>query len=297
MHVRKSLLLIGVATLSACADSTVGPRSSIAPRSASARRGPHESVRTVTEDDVTRQAENTPPTNNWVLYTRAGGAGGFILGPDSPPLGTGSFRTQTPTGADKVFLFNYDHVGTALADITAISYSTYKTATADAPAFPALNIQVDINGGTLQSGEFRTFVFEPYNQPGFVNSTGVWEFRDAFNGGAGKWWSTSGGSAGAATGGSRGCGQGSPCAWSALLAAFPGATIVGGFGINQGSGNGGIDGATDALTIAYGGTSVTYDFEMGADGCKDGGWQTLTRADGSSFRNQGACVSYVNRGN
>jgi hypothetical protein len=30
--------------------------------------------------------------------------------------------------------------------------------------------------------------------------------------------------------------------------------------------------------------------------CKNGGWQTLTRADGSSFKNQGDCVSYTNNG-
>jgi hypothetical protein len=32
------------------------------------------------------------------------------------------------------------------------------------------------------------------------------------------------------------------------------------------------------------------------DDCKDGGWQNLVRADGSSFKNQGSCVSYVNTG-
>ena len=32
------------------------------------------------------------------------------------------------------------------------------------------------------------------------------------------------------------------------------------------------------------------------DQCKNGGWQTYTRADGSTFRNQGDCVSYVNTG-
>jgi hypothetical protein len=32
------------------------------------------------------------------------------------------------------------------------------------------------------------------------------------------------------------------------------------------------------------------------DDCKKGGWQNLTRADGSGFRNQGACVSYTNTG-
>jgi hypothetical protein len=32
------------------------------------------------------------------------------------------------------------------------------------------------------------------------------------------------------------------------------------------------------------------------DECKDGGWQNLSHADGSPFKNQGACVSYVNKG-
>src|SRR5262249_30917333 len=32
------------------------------------------------------------------------------------------------------------------------------------------------------------------------------------------------------------------------------------------------------------------------DQCKDGGWQTLARADGTTFKNQGDCVSYTNTG-
>jgi hypothetical protein len=32
------------------------------------------------------------------------------------------------------------------------------------------------------------------------------------------------------------------------------------------------------------------------DSCKNGGWQTLTRADASPFKNQGDCVSYTKNG-
>jgi hypothetical protein len=32
------------------------------------------------------------------------------------------------------------------------------------------------------------------------------------------------------------------------------------------------------------------------DQCKDGGWENEVRADGSTFRNQGACIQYVNQG-
>jgi hypothetical protein len=32
------------------------------------------------------------------------------------------------------------------------------------------------------------------------------------------------------------------------------------------------------------------------DDCKKGGWQDMTRADGSAFKNQGDCIQYVNTG-
>lgn len=192
-----------------------------------------------------------------MLYTRATAdveSGDFVAGPGSPPLGNGSFRTVTVAGGSKVFLFNYDHIGTALSAIDGISYSTYKDVSSATVAFPSLNIQIDINGGTLNAGEFRTLVFEPYVQTGFVNGTGAWVTRDAYNAGNAKWWST----------GISSCGQATPCTWTGILAEFPGATIVGGFGINQGSGNPGLDASTDAMTIAYGGNSITYNFEDSA---------------------------------
>jgi hypothetical protein len=32
------------------------------------------------------------------------------------------------------------------------------------------------------------------------------------------------------------------------------------------------------------------------DDCKKGGWMHMTRADGSSFKNQGDCIQWVNTG-
>ena len=80
----------------------------------------------VTETDISRQAEDTPPTNNWVLYTRLAGTGTFTTGPGTPPLGVGSITFVTPTPADKVQFYNYDHIGTKLADIRSMSYSTFR---------------------------------------------------------------------------------------------------------------------------------------------------------------------------
>lgn len=41
---------------------------------------------------------------------------------------------------------------------------------------------------------------------------------------------------------------------------------------------------------------AAFSVATSADGCKKGGWQSLSRADASSFSNQGDCVSYVKNG-
>src|SRR3990170_4350514 len=82
----------------------------------------------VLESDVARRPENTPatPADDWVLYTRLGTpptAAAFVPGPATPPAGVGSLRLQTVTGTEKVFIFNYEHEGTKLSEISQLSYS------------------------------------------------------------------------------------------------------------------------------------------------------------------------------
>jgi hypothetical protein len=50
-----------------------------------------------------------------------------------------------------------------------------------------------------------------------------------------------------------------------------------------------------------GGETTPYDFEpyevaTTKEQCKNGGWQNVRRADGSTFTNQGDCIQYVNNG-
>lgn len=247
----------------------------------------------VTESDVTRQVENTPPTNNWVLYTRPGTAtGSFVVGPANPPQGIGSLELQTPLLTDKVVLFNYDHIGTLLADIGGIGYSTYRdptSVTTHPSQVPSINIEIDYNGSA--PGGFATLVFEPvYNPAQGAVTPGAWQVWDAYLGGQAIWW---------ATRPINGC-LAPPCymTWNYIVANNPNATILGGFGVNQGSGNGGLTASTDALQLSHGDVCITYDFEpfRATNECKKGGWQTMSRADGTPFKNQGDCVSYVNTG-
>jgi hypothetical protein len=218
----------------------------------------------VTEDEVVRQVEDTPPTNDWVIYTRAGTpptAATFVPGPATPPLGTGSLQLQTdpglPTGAHKVFAFNYDHVGKPLSAIDAISYSTYRTTAGNPDQVTAINLQVDSNGAA--EGGFTTLVFEPiYNtSQGAIVST-TWQ---TWNGIAGTWWSTrpiNDQCASAAAVCRR--------TWSQIVASNPDAVITGGIGLNQGSGNPNLTVANDALTF----DETTYDFEVRVDADNDG---------------------------
>jgi hypothetical protein len=43
-------------------------------------------------------------------------------------------------------------------------------------------------------------------------------------------------------------------------------------------------------------TLYTYDQAQNKDECKNGGWRSLTRADGTPFKNQGDCIQHSNTG-
>lgn len=235
----------------------------------------------VSEPDVTRQAENSPPTDDWVLYTRAGtpaSAGQFRLGPGNPPLGAGSLQLQTVSGNEKVFLFNYDHVGTRLADVDDIAYSTFRIA-GNQQQVTALNLQVDPDGPDVPGG-FTTLVFEPvYNTDQGAVVTGAWQDWTAT--GSGVWWSTRPIPGTGCAGATAACDQ----TWDEIVANNPDATILGGVGVNQGSGNDSLTAAVDGFTF----DETTYDLGPTAEDCKGGGYRSFSDP---AFRNQGQCVSY-----
>jgi hypothetical protein len=63
----------------------------------------------------------------------------------------------------------------------------------------------------------------------------------------------------------------------------------------------GLDGYYDNVVVDLDSGVTVYDFEpyevaSTKDACKNGGWENLSRADGSSFKNQGQCIKYVTTG-
>ena len=212
-----------------------------------------EAQNKIKDADVSRQAENSNPEKNWVIYSRVAGEINFISDPASTPGNCGSLEFKTPLSTDKAFIYNFEHNGTPLSSITALSYATYQMA-GNAIQVPAINIQIDVNGTSVAGGE-AVLVFEPvYNtdQGAIIPST--WQIWDAFKNGNAIWWSTQ------PFNGI--CAFSCFVTWNQIVASNPQAVISGGFGLNQGSGNPGLISAADHLTIGKGKSPVSYNFEL-----------------------------------
>ncbi|HEX8351454.1 MAG TPA: thrombospondin type 3 repeat-containing protein, partial [Pyrinomonadaceae bacterium] len=194
-------------------------------------------------------------------------------------------QLSTVTGGEKVFLFNYDHVGKKIGDVNAIEYSTYRSA-GSAQQVAALNLVIDYNGPAVVGG-FTTLVFEPvYNTTQGAVVSGQWQTWDAFGGGV--WWSTrpiNGQCAGATAA----CDK----TWAEIVANNPDATILEGFGINQGSGNPGLITSVDKLVIGFKTAACPFVYDFEPDGDNDGvgdardNCPTTANGDQADFDNDG----------
>lgn len=214
---------------------------------------------------------------------------------------------ETQESDSKVQLLTDLQDGILLSSITGLGYTTYRFDTEGfAAGLPSINLRVDLDGDDVVD---TYLVYEPYQDEGNdAVLTGEWQTWDAYKGGDARWWGSHLGHGDFDIG----CGQSSPCAFDAIVAAYAGARILedpdspinssnapseelhGSFGVNMGSGNPDFKGAVDTLTIAVDGSETVYDFAVevtfeGKEECKDGGWEQSTDP---VFRNQGDCVSY-----
>lgn len=295
MSIRITVVAIGaLAALAACDSEPSAPTgTALSPAFATSATG---NTVVVTEADITRQAEDTPPTDNWVLYFRPAGSAQFRNGPGSPPAGQGSFEMITPDAVAKFSLFNFDYHTTPIANFTSLGYQTYQSSAAVPIQLPSINLTIDTDGGAFTGapGEFATLVFEPvYNVAQGPIVPLVWQDWDAIAGGNAIWWLTRDNPILGV--------RGTTFTWDAFKTALPHATILGGIGPNQGSGGAALTASVDAFVVGVNSRTTTYDFELFAaasskDDCKDGGWRTAKRTDGTLFKNQGDCVSYTNNG-
>ena len=238
--------------------------------------------------------------SGWLFYndeTDAGDPtlGSFVAGPGVPTNGIGSVKIGV-AGTQRRSLATYQFAGTPLASITTLKFRTFNPSAGNGGSSSRsayLNFNVDFNGTDTWQ---RRLVFVP-SQNGTVVPN-AWKEWDAINGGAAKWnysgriWPAT--SKPGTT----------LMSWAQILAAYPLIRIrVTDAHMGLRVGEPYPDGYTeyiDSFTFGTAAATTTFDFEPYAiasskSDCKDGGWKNVRQADGSAFKNQGACESYVEK--
>jgi len=229
--------------------------------------------------------------------TRPGGAVNFVFDSTAP---SGKGALQLTTDATTAAKAQYMHAASVpLADVTDLSYYTRQVSASFAEGEASYQLPVCLGGvtGTTCNG-FTTLVYEPYENPGLGTPGGVvipnvWQKWDVSGG---QFWSSRTATGGGSCNTVAGAGGAPFYTLAGLKAACPNAVVVG-FGVNVGTFNPSYNVYTDLFQF----NDTTYDFEpyevaTNKDQCKNGGYLTVKRNDGSGFKNQGDCVQYANTG-
>jgi CSLREA domain-containing protein len=212
----------------------------------------------------------------WYFVSGSVGASqaGFEIGPGTPPLGTGSlFFTVDAQGSAGIATTGYE--GTPLAQIGALSYSTYQDNNASSFA-PTLQFDIDFDLGDGYLFDQGRLVFVP---PAASVQQNVWQSWDPM---AGQWYGNSAAVVAGDTGMLQPCPQASPCTWNQLIAQYPNIGIRGESGqVVLGAGGNwapGFEGNVDKFVMSIGGSASTFDYEpLPALSIDD-----VTRAEGSA---------------
>ncbi len=225
----------------------------------------------------------------WFLYNDEtdvidNSLGSFVVGPATAPLGLGSVQISV-LGTQRRNLATYRFSGIRLADITTLAFSTYNPSAGNGgPANRSgyLNFNVDFNGTDEWQ---RRLVFTP---PSGRIVQNLWQEWDAIDGGNALWHYSGAKWPNSSISGS------TPKTWNRVLSDYPGVRIRvtdSWLGIRVGApyANGYTENI-DAFKFGTADGTTVFDFEPGADLCKNGGWED---SSSPNFKNQGDCVSYV----
>lgn len=199
--------------------------------------------------------------NNWWFNEEvATGSGSFEIGPDTPPLESGSARMQVDS-AGELALGTYGYQGTRLDAIETLAYSSYR-ATGTPLTAPSLQIDIDTNTLDATTTWEGRLVYEPH----FTNTinTGEWQtWNTQDDAPDGNWWFTE--APGNAT-----CSEANPCTWSEVLSAYPDAgvrnagTTTGAILFKASAPDGGFEGNVDNFIIEVDTHTTIFDFEPSA---------------------------------
>lgn len=205
----------------------------------------------------------------------------FVTDPSSP-LPPGALQFDTPNPSDEVQMYR-DLTPTAINQITKMSYSA-KRLDGATYASPAYVLGINPNDGS--TNEIYAWYEPVYNQPATTNYNDWQTFN--LDTTTTKFWSFD--TIDATHGGANGANL---FTLSDVAAKYPNAKVID-LTLNVGSGTPGWSVRADNVTF----NDTTWNFEVtnvptDKNDCKNGGYASLTDANGKAFKNQGDCVSYV----
>jgi parallel beta-helix repeat protein len=221
----------------------------------------------------------TPLSTDWGFVDDNGagnGITGFENGPDTPPLGEGSFYIELNSSTAGYIMATQKYQGTPLSDITTLSYSTYTNDSPRAMTFQ-INYDPDLTSATNPKPWYGRLAYEPYQNGTVTNNT--WQTWDMIDGGMGKWWASPNGNSTV----DDDCPQAAPCTLTDLLAAYPNIGIrndvLSAIQFKAGSNWNGFYGNVDNFVIEIGGDIDIYDFEPLTTVYVDDDWIGTTPGD------------------
>lgn len=191
--------------------------------------------------------------NGWSFFAETGTpTGQLVSGPGLTPAGTGSAQMTAPTSGDRMLFGTTSFSGMRLAEVTSLSYSTYRQSGGSALAI-SLQFDVDTDLGDANGAWMGRLVYEPYYTGSVMDNT--WQTWDTLTTGNNWWFSGAPGNAS--------CSIGSPCSLANIISLFPNVGVRVG-GITQFKTGGGwtnFDGNVDNFRIATQQFDTTFDFE------------------------------------
>ncbi len=196
----------------------------------------------------------TPGPGQFVVENNGDGTGAVSDVTTGPDASQGSLQLSTTGSGSHWSVFTDDQSGTALANLTTLSYSSLTNDTSNTYD-PSLQLVIDpgnTTSGPDQGVTYSTLNFEPYLQsPGVTN--GVWQNWNVMDGVV---WGTH----------LTGAPNSAPISWSTFVSEYPNATILpvadgGGAGFNVGSNWGAMVGNVADFTVGTSSATTEYIFD------------------------------------
>jgi hypothetical protein len=232
----------------------------------------------------TTVVENTP--GGWYFNRDLTNATPYEFNNDKASIGTGSLYVK-PIDNIGVHKFIAEHyLLTQLSNVSSISYDFEIGAGGTAASFNQFYMNVYMNYGTSSPTNYYDCRYDVLATSGSTSAFTTVTFLP-------------GGTYPVVTRGAVPPCPTTPAAMGAGATIRAIAITVG----DTSASDAGLDAYLDKVAVALtNGNTTIYNFDPALptpadkDACKNDGWKTLFRADGSSFKNQGDCVSYTNNG-